>query len=116
MSHRDDCLISTVEEAKDWLDQYRHTVADQQVLRVIEILESGQSEALQDAERDADSARDELKDAEATLKEFSEKIEKLEELQESILEAAEEWSSYVTEDNAPRTLIDHLRKAIDNHP
>lgn len=116
MSHRDDCLISTVEEAKDWLDQYRHTVADQQVLRVIEILESGQSEALREAESELARVTDQLNAAESDMTEYEEKIGKLEELQEAILEAAEEWASYVTEDNAPRTLIDHLHKAIDNHP
>ena len=41
MSHRDDCLITTVEDVTDWLAQYRHTIGtfDPQVLRVIEVLE-----------------------------------------------------------------------------
>jgi len=102
--HRDDCLITTVEEATEWLDRYRHTVGmfDPQVLRVIECLEAGQSEALQEAESN-------LTDAES-------KVDRLEALQEVLLEAAEEWAGYVTADDAPRTLIDHLDKAIASHP
>jgi len=114
MSHRDECLITTVEEATDWLDRYHHTVGtfDPQVLRVIEVLERRQSEALLDAEREWVHINDQLTNANSNLTEAEEKIEKLEAVQEKLLEAAEEWAGYVTADDAPRTLIEHLNRAL----
>jgi chromosome segregation ATPase len=99
MSHREDCLINTVEEAKNWLDRYRHTLGffDPKVVEVIEALESGQSEAVQEAERDAESARDELKDAEDNLTEAEERIEKLLQQVDELTEEVERLTSMVDE-------------------
>jgi len=39
MSRRDEALIETYEDANDWLIAYKHTITDEAVLRVIEVLE-----------------------------------------------------------------------------
>lgn len=36
MSRRDECLITNYEEATTWLAEYKHTIIDEQALRVIE--------------------------------------------------------------------------------
>lgn len=38
MSRRDICLISNYEEAQEWLAEFKHTITDEQVLKVINIL------------------------------------------------------------------------------
>jgi len=40
MPRRDECLISNYEEAINWLAEFKHTVTDEQALRVIEYLSS----------------------------------------------------------------------------
>jgi len=97
--HRDDCLITTVEEATEWLDRYRHTVGtfDPQVLKVIEVLEQRQSDALHDAERDAESAREELKDAESNLTDAEDRIEKLLQQIDDLQEDVDRLTSMVDE-------------------
>lgn len=79
MSRRDDCLITTVEEATNWLAQYRHTIGtfDPQVLKVIECLESGVAEVADETQCQIDSNAAELKDAEEKITGLEERVEKL---------------------------------------
>lgn len=44
MSRRNEYLISNYEEAKEWFDEFKYTIADEQVLKVIEHLENDDSE------------------------------------------------------------------------
>ena len=47
------------------------------------------------------------------LRSLADQLEALTAERDVILEAAEEWSRYVVEDTAPRTLSDHLQLVID---
>jgi len=44
MSRRDECLITNYEEASAWLEEYKHTITDEQALRVIECFSMGDAE------------------------------------------------------------------------
>lgn len=87
MSHREDCLVSTVEEAREWLSRYRHTLGfDPKAAHVIEILESGQSEALQEAESELARVQDDLEHNEKVVEERRESLERVIGLAESFQE------------------------------
>ena len=77
--HRDDCLITTVEEATEWLDRYRHTVGtfDPQVLKVIEVLEQALHDEDCSRQIEINQINDQLKDAEDRLSIMDDRIEKL---------------------------------------
>jgi len=99
MSRRDECLITTVGEATDWLDHYRHTITDPQVLLVIGLLESGASERVAEAEQEAENARSEAKDADDNLTEARERIESLLQQVDSLQEEVDDLVSRIDEGN-----------------
>lgn len=84
--HRDECLISTVEEATEWLARYRHTVGtfDPQVLKVIELLEAGVRQANDDVQGQLDEQKEELDLV-------SEEHAKMKEALEKVIELAEQF-------------------------
>ena len=127
MGRRDEGLISTSEEALAWLAEYRHTIVDPQVIKVIEALENAETELHekfswdeQAAELETQQRQDEIDDLRRELAEARADVasqnDELVDQYETFIDAAEEWASYVLEDNAPRTLIEHLRKAVGEKP
>jgi peptidoglycan hydrolase CwlO-like protein len=75
MSHRDDCLVSTIEEAKRWLEMYRHTLTfDPQALRVIEMLE-----AEIDNTSELDAANDRIDQLDIEIEELEDLVKYLKE-------------------------------------
>ena len=48
MSRRDECLISNCEEATQWLAEFKHTITDEQVLKVIECFQVNASDEFKD--------------------------------------------------------------------
>jgi len=102
MSHRDVCLVTTVEEATQWLEMYRHTLGfDAQALRVIEILESALDNDVPKLEGQVEELNDQITELNEQITELNERIE-------TIKSAASDWTEYVIEDNAPHSLTKHL--------
>lgn len=73
---RDDMLVTTYEEAVQWLEEFGHTIADERVREVVALLQAGAAERIAEVEQ-------ELEDAEVSAEtEIA--------LQESKLEALED--------------------------
>jgi DNA-directed RNA polymerase subunit L len=56
MSRRDECLISNYEEATEWLAEFKHTIIDEQALKVIECL----SENIEELRETIEDLKEEL--------------------------------------------------------
>jgi len=78
MSRRDKALIETYEDVKDWLIAYKHTITDEAVLRVIELLESNCSEEWDDLQNQVSCKEDQIAELDLTNKELKDKVKELE--------------------------------------
>jgi len=78
MSRRDEALIETYEDAKDWLEAYKHTITDDAVLRVIDLLEGNCSEEWDDLQFEISCKEDQIRELEFINKELKEKVKELE--------------------------------------
>jgi len=77
MSRRNECLINSYQDAKEWLEEFRDTITDDQVLKVIEQLETEEREDLEQTADQLSTLQDKYdelfthnKDVEAELKEL----------------------------------------------
>jgi acyl carrier protein phosphodiesterase len=66
MSHRDEALIVSYSDAVEWLERYKDTITDSQVIKVIEQLETEEREDLEEIADQLDSLQDKY-DALVTL-------------------------------------------------
>jgi len=88
MSRRDEALIETYEDVKDWLEAYKHTITDEAVLRVIEVLEGNCSEEWDDLQNQISCKEDQIRELDYINKELKEKVK---ELEAEILEIKSEY-------------------------
>ena len=77
MSRRNECLISNYEEAVAWLEEFKHTITDEAVLKVVECLQSSTSEEFKDLQAQLDNAEERNLNLEKDIDDLEERIEEL---------------------------------------
>lgn len=74
---RDEGLLATTDEARQWLEMYRHTIADPTVLKVVELLETEQSEEWDDLQNQLAHVEDRVRSLEQEIEDKEETISEL---------------------------------------
>ena len=77
MSRRDECLISNYEEASAWFEEFAHTIIDEQVLKVIELLQANSSEGVLEIERQLEQSQAECDSLEKDIEDFRDEVSDL---------------------------------------
>lgn len=77
MSRRDEGMLNTYEDAKDWLSCYKHTIIDEQVVKVIELIENVTSEDWDDLQNQVSCKEDAIKECQTQNTELVNQIAEL---------------------------------------